>query len=319
MVKLNKKAVFFTFIAVLLLSALVLSFSVYSRYSLRSKALVIETRVSTMNSFMKDIDKDVIRGGFISAHRSILTMVEYVSSNGVFVNNTEATFQETFLNGTINQEPQALMSDTTFNDWMTKTASQANEINLELTFTMNSLAINQSDPWIVDVYINFSLDAEDATKIAAWNITRELKTSVPIEGFEDPVYAVYTGGKILNTVNKTPFTDFVTGNDTSNLQQHAQGTYYLEWSTAPSFLMRIEGDLNASPYGIESLINLQDLIDQGEDVEAISAVDHIYWANKSVTSYNIDSMPSWFMIDDEYNADEDMTHLELYEVDGMTS
>ena len=43
--KMNKKAVFFTFIAVLLLAILVFSFSIHSRYSRRTRALVIETRV----------------------------------------------------------------------------------------------------------------------------------------------------------------------------------------------------------------------------------------------------------------------------------
>lgn len=319
MVKLNKKAIFFTFIAILLLSALVLSFSVYTRYRLRTKALVIETRVNTMNSFMKDVDKDIIRGSFISAHRSILSITEYISANGVFVNDTSQAFEEVFLNGTIGGEQQSLMSDTTFTDWISKTQSEARKINLELDFTVNEVVINQSGPWSVDVYLDIGLYAADATDIASWNVTKNLKSTVPIEGFEDPVYAVKSGGKMLNMINRTPFDDFVTGNDTSNLQQHTENSYYLEWSTAPSFLMRLEGNLNASPCGIESLVDLQKLIDQGESVGARSAVDHIYWTNKTATSYYIDNMPSWFMMDDEYNADEDMTHLELYEVEGLTS
>jgi len=316
---LNKKAIFFTFIAILLLSALIFSFSIYSRYRLRTRALVIETRVHTMNSFMGDIDKDIRRGCFISAHRSILSMAEYISANGAFIDDVSSRFEEVFLNGTINGETQALMSDTTFNDWIAKMKSQGNKINLVLNFTVNSLEINQSDPWGIDVYLSTDLHARDATGIASWNVTKDVKATVPVEGFEDPVYAVYTFGKLLNTINQTPYTDFVTGNDTTNLQLHNNNQYYLAWSTAPSFLMRLEGNLSASPYGIESLINLQKLINQGEEVEERSVVDHIYWSNKSATSYHIDSMPSWFMMDNEYNADENKTHLQLYEVGGLIS
>ena len=83
--------------------------------------------------------------------------------------------------------------------------------------------------------------------------------------------------------------------------------------------MRLEGDLNASPQGIESLINLQELIDVGEDIEERSVVDHVYWSNKSVTSYDISNMPTWIKMDSQNNADENMTHLELYEVEGLAS
>lgn len=316
----NKRAIFFTFVAIILLSALVFSFSIYSRYRMRTRGLVIETRVNTMNSFMKDIDKDIIRGGFISSHRSILTMVEYVSANGVYIDNVEDRFEEVFLNGTINSSAQALMSDTTFNDWISRMQSQGGKINLELDFNINSITINHSEPWRVDVYIDTNIYVNDASDIAAWNVTRMIKTVVPIEGFEDPIYAINTNAKVLNIVNKTPFTDFVTGNnDTSNLQSHTDNSYYVAWSSAPSFLMRIEGNLSASPYGIESLINLQKLIDRGIDVEERSVVDHVYWSNKSVSSYNINNMPSWFMMDDENNPDENMTHLELYEVESLTT
>jgi hypothetical protein len=317
--RLQKKAIFFTFTAIILLAALVFSFSIYSRYRMRTRGLVIETRVNTMNSFMKDIDKDIIRGSFISSHRSILTMAEYVSANGVYIDDVGARFEEVFLNGTINSSFQTLMYDTTFNDWVSRMQYQGGRINIEMNFDIKSIVINQSDPWNVDIYLDTNIYVNDATDIAAWNITRTIKTVVPIEGFEDPAYALNTGGKVLNTINKTPFTDFVAANDTSNLQSHTDNSYYVEWSTAPSFLMRLEGNLSSSPYGIESLIDLQKLIDQGIEVEERSVVDHIYWSNKSVASYNIDSMPSWFMMDDENNPGENMTHLELYEVEGLIS
>jgi len=315
--RLQKKAVFFTFVAIILLAALVFSFSIYARYRMRTRGLVIETRVNTMNSFMKDLEKDIIRGSFISSHRAILAMAEYVSSNGVYIDDIGARFEEVFLNGTMNSSLQTLMYDTTFNDWISRMQYQGGRINLEIDFDIKSVVINQSDPWNVDIYLDTNIYVNDATDIAAWNITRTIKTVVPIEGFEDPVYAMNTDGKVLNIVNKTPFTDFVIANDTSNLQQHNENSYYFAWSTAPSFLMRLEGNLSSSPYGIESMVNFQKLIDHGIETEERSVVDHIYWSNKSVTSYHIDNMPSWFMMDNENNPSEGMTHLQLYEVEGL--
>jgi hypothetical protein len=223
------------------------------------------------------------------------------------------------MNGTINGETQSLMADTTFMDWVDSMKEQGSSININIDFDIESITINQSDPWAVDVYIEANIFVEDVTEIARWNTTKIITSSIPIEGFEDPTYAVKTNGKILNVINKTPYTSFVSGTDTSNLQSHTTNSYYLAWSTGPSFLMRLEGDFSSSPQGIESLINLQKLIDQGEETSARSVVDHIYWSNKSVTSYDIDYMPGWFMMDDEYNSDEGIDHLELYEVDGIIS
>jgi len=317
--KMNKKAVFFTFIAVLLLALLVFSFSIHSRYSRRTRSLVIETRVHTMNSFMKDLDKDIERALFITSHRSILSIVEYISSDGEFIDDFETRFNEVIINGTIEGETQTLMSDTTFIDWTDKMKLQGGEINLNIDFKVNNIVINHSSPWDIAVYINVSIYALDLTEIASWNVSKQITALVPIEGFEDPTYSVNTLGKMLNTINKTPYTDFVNGVDTSNLQAHTVNSYYLEWSMAPSFLMRLEGDLSSSPYGIESLVDLQELIDQGESVNSRSVVDHIYWSNKSVTSHDIDYMPSWFMMDDELNSEDGREHLELYEVDGIIS
>ncbi len=316
--KLGKKAIFFSFISIILLASLIFTFTIYSRYNLRTRSLVVETRVNTMNSFMKDVDLDIERGLFISSHRSILSMVEYVSANGAYIDNFNSRFEEIFMNGTINGDYQTLMSQTTFADWESKMQQQGDKINLELEFNVGNIEANQSGPWAVDVYLDVNLFARDKTDIASWNVTKSISTSVPIVGFEDPVYAVKTGGKVLNVVNQTPFSDFVSGTDTSNLQVHNTNQYYSAWSTAPSFTMRLEGNLNASPYGIESLINLQKLIDVGIEVEGRSAVDHIYWSNKSVSSYMVSNMPSWFRMDDELNSGEGMTHLELYEVQNLT-
>jgi len=314
----SKKAIFFTFVAILLLSTLVLSFSIYSRYRLRTKALVMETRINAMNSFIKDLDKDIDRGCFIASYRAMLSMVEHVSSSGAFIDNVSIRFEELFLNGTLYSDQQDLMVDSTFNDWEDKMKEQGDKINLNLNFTFNSLEINHTDPWNIGVYLGVSLYASDVTGIASWNMSKSIETTVPIEGFEDPTYAANTLGKVLNKINKTPFTDFVIANDTTNLLIHAENSYYVEWTTAPSFLMRLEGNLNASPYGIESLINLDELKQEKIGTEKRSVVDHIYWSNKSVLSYKIKDMPAWFRMDDEYNSEAGMTHLELYEVEDLT-
>ncbi len=315
----KKKAVFFTFIAILLLAILLLSFSIFSTYRLRARSLVIETRVITMDSFIKDLEKDINRGLFISSHRSILTLVQYVTSTGNFLDNSTEQFYEVIFNGTVNGEEQGLIQNTTFPDWMEKMQVQGRQIDLIINFSLQRLEIGMLDPWHVGIDTEIQILIEDMLGVAQWNTSRNVTASVSIMGFEDPIYAVKTDAKVFNVINETPFEDFVVNNDTANLQLHANNSYYVAQSTAPDFLMRLEGNFNASPQGIESMINLQKLDDQGIELQARSAVDHIYWSNKAVASYYIDGMPSWFMMDDEYNNETGQTHLEFYEVDGLIS
>ncbi len=315
----SKKAIFFTFIAIMLIATALFSFTVHSRYSLKSKALVIETRVSTMNSFMADIDKDIERGLFISSHRSVLSLIDWVSSEGKFLNDTESGFAELLLNGTLYGEQQSLMESTTFPDWASKMQQQGSRINLQISMAVQNVSIAHSDPWTLNVLLETLVYVKDSTGLAEWNTTKSISALVSILGMEDPIYALKTGGKAANKFNITPFEHFVEGNDTSNLQSHAEHSYYISWSMAPSFLMRLEGNFSTSEYGIESLVNLQELIDQGIQVQQRSIVDHIYWSNRTISSSLISGMPSWFRLDNENNPEEGMTRLERYEAEDLAS
>ena len=79
-----------------------------------------------------------------------------------------------------------------------------------------------------------------------------------------------------------------------------------------------------SVYGIESIIDGQDLIDLDAlypEVEpnfyqaSRSMVDYIYWGLPSTPEFSISNMPSWFKMDNVSDGSE--THLEKYEVEGL--
>ena len=276
-----------------------------------------------MNSFISDLDKDMSRGLFISSHRSLLGLIQYVTSTGNFVDDTESRFFEVIMNGTVNGITQGIVENTTFTDWQQKMQEQGRKINIDLNFAVHSITIEQTSPWQVMAELNISTIIADTTGAASWNRSSIIQARLDVMGFEDPLYAVHTQGKVLNVINRTPFTDFVDlgeqpeDADTTNLLQHATNSYYVAWETGPSFLMRFEGNLSSSSYGIESLINLDKLELEGITTQPRSVVDHIYWSNKSVTSYTVQNMPSWFRMDDEYNSVPDQTHLEFYEVDTL--
>jgi hypothetical protein len=89
-------------------------------------------------------------------------------------------------------------------------------------------------------------------------------------------------------------------------------SYYVASTTAPSYLMRFEGDLSNSSLGIESLVNLEELNKQNIPVVNKTLVDYIYFnSTNNPTEYcNVQNMPDWFRIDQAHASFYDITGLD---------
>lgn len=305
-----KKGIFFTFAAIALAAIIILSSKVYKIYEMKEDIDVIATRITTMNSFIKDVEQDLEKGLLIASSRAFLSMDQHISNNGTYITSLEDSFRDLILNGKLYSGEPSLMKDSTFTDWANKITTQANKIDIIVNFTIIDVEINQTDPWhvSVDSLINFMvIDKKNTSK---WTRNKNVIATVSIENFEDPLYVVKTNGKVTNAIARAPTTDFVSGSDISNLLAHVNNSYYIESETAPNFLMRLEGDLSNSSTGIESLVNSQELLEQGVSIKDRSAVDYIYFGTQSTFNYRINETPSWFKLDNG--------HLETYEVQNMT-
>ncbi|MBU4493274.1 MAG: hypothetical protein KKA61_02795 [Nanoarchaeota archaeon] len=307
---LNKKSMFFSIIAIALISLIIFSFTTYTSYKLRDKVMVTETRIYSMNSFIDDIEKDIERGLYISGFRSLMSMEQYITDNGIFLYDVNSCFKEAFLNGTINNSQMGLMNESTFINWTQRIKEQAIKLDIIVEFDVHDVTIYQKNPWAANIGINVTLNVEDVKKTASWKRPLYITTNISIQEFEDPLYVINSYGRVTNTIIKTNITDFVVNNDTTNLKTHVNNSYYIESDTAPSFLMRLEGNLSNSLYGIESLVNLEEFQAQEVPIRDRSVVDYIYFGNQTTENYNIQDMPSWFKLDEE--------HLETYECEDLT-
>ena len=310
----KKKGVLFTIIAISLLALSLFYISYSYSYHKRMGTIAISSRIDSMNNFVKDVEKDLRRELYISSFRTLLGLEEYIASQGRFLNNTEESFREVFLFGKLGNESISIMENTTFVNWTEKVRRRALELMINVNITLNNISINQSDPWSVDVSINTSVFIQDLNNLASWNKTILKTVKVSIIGFEDPLYVVNSYGKITNVINRTPYTYFVLNNNTENLLNHLNNSYYIESTTAPSFLMRFSNNLSSSPQGIESLVNLNEFISKGIPIETKSVVDYIYFSNRTTTDLCVDNsiadpdLPSWFRLDTDDN------HHIIYEI-----
>ena len=111
-----------------------------------------------------------------------------------------------------------------------------------------------------------------------------------------------TNGLVAPKIVKTPYSSFVSGANISNLSSHLKNSFYIASTNAPSFLDRLEGRIVASDYGIESLVNLDELAKQGISVKQKSVIDYIYFSEASGEGCRVlpSGMPSWFRLDNAH-------------------
>ena len=308
--QMGKRGIFYTIAAIALTIVLFVTYSNISSYTFSEKMDVIQTRIETVNYFIKDVEKDLRKGIYIAGFRSILSLNQFVTTNGTYVDNVNLRLSEAFLNGTINNYSMSLMKDSTFNDWGNKIAAEAGKIDINFNFTVNKIMIGQTDPWSVEIGVNVSLDIKDKRNTSKWVRESYLVQKISLIGFEDPLYVVNSQGRVTNTILISNITSFVINKDPGNLRMHMNRSYYIAHNDSPGFLMRLEGNLNPSDHGIESLVNLEKFQQQGLTLKARSIVDYIYFGNQITVNHRINKTPEWFKIDNE--------HLEKYEVTNIT-
>jgi hypothetical protein len=316
---LGKKGFFFTVIAVYLVAALMLSTLFYNKYEMRKKASVENIRILAVNDFIKDIDSDLERGLYISGFRTLLGLEEYIATTGNHLDDTEPAFNQVFFNRSINGYPITLLDNSSFSDWEERINSQAESIGIRVNFTIESLEVKQEDPWNVELYTNITMLVYDATGMASWNRSKTIHAQIPITGFEDPLYSLNSYGRVANVITPANSTDFVSGTDTTVLLNHLENSLYIESATAPSFLMRLEGNFSTSSCcGIESLVDVDKMTAQGIPARSMSIVDYVYFGTRTTANLCINNskaepdMPSWFRLD------SDDFHISTYQISAVS-
>lgn len=296
--KRDKRGMFFTLVAIALLSLFLLSYSIYS---ISEKREEINKRISSMNDFVFSVEEDLQRKLFISGFRIIFVYEGRILESESYISDVDSTFSEAFFNGTINNQispdEEILMNGIKFQDIENSLKEDAQKLNLNLSLLNPEISISQEDPWRVKVRLKTNLVIQDRGNLASWNREAIIESYIPIENFEDPLYIVNTGGDVPVKINKTIYTTFVEGGDVSNLLSHLGNKYYINSTSAPSFLDRLEGNLSADENGIESLVYLPSL---SAAIKDKSAVDYIYFSNDNPSSTGVAGMPAWFKLDDAH-------------------
>lgn len=298
----RKKGIFFTVMALLLLSLFIISYTFYDQIQDRKS---IQNRISTMNDFIFSLEKDVSRQVYITGYRTIFLLDKQIIESGSYISNVDSVMDEAFFNGTFYGQPQELLLGVSYSDIVDSMYQQASKNNLNLTIHSPNIFIGQDDPWHVKVTLTYNFSMNDNQNLASWNKISSISGYIPIEDFDDPIYIISTNGKLSNKIIKSNYS--FSSSNLGNLSLHNSGMFYISSSEAPNFLDRLSGNLTArNPQGIESLIYAPTFSLQGIALQDKSMVDHIYFSSENPTAYSVSGMPPWFKLDS--------SHLSIYNI-----
>lgn len=287
----SKKGVFFTFMAILVVSVLVLAFSSDVYVTSKNKIPVIKSRVKTADNYLRNLETSYLETSlYTSSYNALKSIILYIIYEDDFLvseNDLNAKFKEVLLSGTIdgadiNNMGITLMQDNTFIYRLEDIERMSQDV-LHITTSFDEDNINtvifqsnDTGPWQVGVNLtmNYSVDAG----IASWNKRETFSIIISIIGFDDPLYLINSG--YSHQIKETSFNDTEWNVDT--LMGHIENQTYRHESNestehSPSYLMRFYESYSPSLCcGIESMIN--ETLCDGETGK--SYVDYCFWSDE---------------------------------------
>jgi hypothetical protein len=181
-----------------------------------------------------------------------------------------------------------VLENSTYNDYLRQLKILASQIGINIEINVTDITLTQDSPWSVNVIVTTHVNITDSKGVASWDFDKNYSTSVALWNIRDPLYSVSTYGRMPNAIRISPYiNNFVGANkNTTGLLAHINSSYYIANPLAPSYLMRLEGNFSSSPFGIESLVNVEEIVRQGFTMgvdfsSSKSVVDYIFFTNIS--------------------------------------
>ena len=282
----NKRSIFFTFIAIAIITVFTLVFTPQADISLQKDKQAIRARINSLDNYVDDLEERYLETVLrVSTYKAILSLIFYINETGSYLANLDSAFYEVMLNGSILNPGQEhvpidsitgkkIMENNTLLNWSNKIIDVAKDtLNVNTSITILNVTVNQTKPWSMDstLRINFSV----RSNVAEWRKNATIISTINIEGFYDPYYLKNTNGLYSNQVKRSSV-EFNQWN-LSKVREHLRNGTYVYWqnSDAPSFVMRFTNTMSPSQCcGIESLVN-PNAVSPADQID--SYADYIFW------------------------------------------
>ena len=285
--KLNKKGLFLTFISIAIVAAMIAIFTP-PNISLEKDISAVKARVENVDNYVFDLENVYLENTLNAiGRRTIIALIDYMGTEGVFLANFHDGFSEVLLDGAIGGIPidsfiePNIMTANTYNDKLNEIKNKAQKafnVGTSLNpITPDNIRVQQLSPWLVNVEMDVSFTVTTAEGTATWTRDVTIITNIAVERLRDPYYLVKTNGAYENIINRTG-TKFDEWNADKVKDFIRNGNYtHFQSGNAPNFLSRFVDDVSASGCcGIESLVNPNK---PGISNKDVSYADYRYWSD----------------------------------------
>ena len=278
---LKAKKSFFYSIAVLIvltpLIALVVFYSISSSQTSSSGVSKVVSREAV--NFINSIDSDFERALTTSAKSAVVSSISRVVSEGQPLDDARLSLENLAYNGTFPDSASAYptMGFNYLSRWAStmQNLSRYYGLNSTISFSPSDISVSSHGPFELLFTANISVFTQPSSNPGAFNFTKTYSTTavVSIEGFEDPLFALNSQGLVSRVFKQNA--SGVAG--VAALDQAIAQKYYVPDADAPGFLNKLEGNLFASEFGIETIINPNEFIAQDLPAHNQSHVDFLYF------------------------------------------
>ncbi|PIO06044.1 hypothetical protein COT29_02875 [Candidatus Micrarchaeota archaeon CG08_land_8_20_14_0_20_59_11] len=279
----KRRAIFYSLMALALLAPIA-AFALYSAIHAQGGGAAVVTTVvgRETSNFAESVELDFPRALSIAGKTSLTAGVNHVVSSGEAMDDAQLRLRELAWNATYYGVPSVLMSNNSISDWTARLQTKGLAYGLNVSAVVTDVSIVPYDSFHVLFSANMSLKAR--SEAYSLNLTRSLyaQALVSIEGVEDPLYPLNTNGLVGRVLRAN--TTAVYGVEA--LDSFFADRRYVPSADGASFMDRLEGRAVLSPRysssratGLESLVDLSQLLGQGIIIKENSTVADYYYFN----------------------------------------
>ena len=285
----NKKGIFFTIIAVVLVGLGVLFFNL----TLTQEGVTAdELRIAQLNNFFKEMDENYLeRALHTSSHHTFEAMLDMVETGGLIV-DFDTKFSEIVQDGQYYDASEDLdviipsMEDKSFYELIDKITIKAEDVynigdGLDVGIVA-SVGVSQSHPWFLDVETNVSMNVTGT--VANFTVNKKIvRTRLDVNGFRDPMHIDEFGVSYIGSIQNTSTEEIDWGLPT--FDDHVTLGTYVYSGGGPSFLMRL-----TDPSQSSSCCGIESILDGVEHSGPFSSVDYELWRDVGCASVELFSV-----------------------------
>jgi hypothetical protein len=291
--KLHKKGIMFTVLSVLVCALLITSFFMYQSVPLDSDVDNIKIRINNVDRFVSETDVYIRSITNAAGIQTIDNLTNGMMNNNRYLFNFTKEFESCLMTGRFNASwnppvwtncPPNTKLDNRF-EYLENFSR--NKLNIDANISLNSIKLTQNNPWYLTVLINYTIVINDS--YALWNETRIVETHIQIQGLNDPTSYIIPNSLFelqgirqkskINVSTTRQWYEFP-----STAHQFVLNKKYMYWAAAPSYLNRLNNDMESSPCcGIVNIVS-NDYINVGSLPTNINRSYHDYefWKNVNV-------------------------------------